>query len=303
MQTGVPRLGPRSVTDILDGTFSLYRQNFALFAGIVAVLAIPQTLLNMIITAITSRPTVTGSSTTFRQFTDAAGPVVAASGLEGIIGLFIGLLILGALSLAISRRFLGQPISVLDAYSQVGVAPFVILVGAIFLCAAAAILYISILVVFGVILAVLAPPAAAIVFAILATIGSLVLFVYVSIRLVFVVPAVVIERLGVRDALRRSWQLSGGYWFRIFGLVGLVGVLVGIIGGLVGALAGGLSFGHPVLSAGLSGALGVLVQPVKYTAYTLLYYDQRIRKEGFDLEYAAQNARAESATWAPPVSS
>ena len=54
MLSTAPTLRPMNLGDILDTTFSLYRQNFALVAGIVAVLTIPETILNLIVTAVVS---------------------------------------------------------------------------------------------------------------------------------------------------------------------------------------------------------------------------------------------------------
>src|SRR5262249_56585201 len=59
-------------------------------------------------------------------------------------------------------------------------------------------------------------------------------------------PAVVLEGSGPVDALRRSWPLVRGSWWRIFGITLLAGIVVAFIGGIlqlpfsiVSSLAGG----------------------------------------------------------------
>jgi hypothetical protein len=306
MEITGPRLRPRSVTDLIDATFNLYRANFALFAGVVAVLLIPETLISMLIVgtigSVSTTTTTTSGTTSFSDVANAAAPLLAASSLQSVLSAVFSILILGALSLTVSRRFLNSPIGVLDAYRDVGIRQFLVLGGTILTAAAAAILYIVLAVVVGVVLAIAATPLA-IIYAIIVGIGSVLLFVYVGVRMVFVAPAVVIERQSVFGAIARSWSLSGGYWWRILGLLLLVGLIVGIVSGLVGGFAGVLALGHPVISTGVSGALSVLVQPIQYTAYILLYYDQRIRKEGFDLEFAAQQAQTTPGPWFPSSSS
>ena len=69
---------------------------------------------------------------------------------------------------------------------------------------------------------------------------------------------------------------------------------LGIAGGLVGRI---LFAGNPALrvfTVQLASALGqILVTPIGAGAAILLYYDLRIRKEGFDLQMLAQSMTSE----------
>jgi uncharacterized membrane protein YraQ (UPF0718 family) len=94
--------------------------------------------------------------------------------------------------------------------------------------------------------------------------------------------------------LVRSWSLVRGFGWRILGIRILVGLITGIISGLLVsllALAGaGLDVnGQLIVQQAASAVVGVFVGPVTYIAVTLLYYDVRIRKEGFDIEMLAQS--------------
>ena len=94
-------------------------------------------------------------------------------------------------------------------------------------------------------------------------------------------------------AMARSWELTRGYRGKVFGTVFLAFLLLMIPGVAVGAIwsvvgGGGAAAGPPSLVAEvLTAVLQVLVYPYVYTVVTLVYYDLRIRKEGFDLELLA----------------
>ncbi|HEV8600800.1 MAG TPA: hypothetical protein VGQ69_15670 [Gemmatimonadales bacterium] len=94
-----------------------------------------------------------------------------------------------------------------------------------------------------------------------------------------------------RDAMRRSWELSKGFKGKLL-LTMLVAFLLLLIPTIaLGSLAG-------LTSAGESGGLvffiiplvlQVFVYPFVYVVQTVLYYDLRVRKEGFDLEVLADS--------------
>jgi hypothetical protein len=64
---------------------------------------------------------------------------------------------------------------------------------------------------------------------------------------------------------------------------------VGVVG-LVGSLKSGIAFlfNDPLLVAAIDGIVGLIAAlvftPYGYIVLTLLYYDQRVRREGFDVE-------------------
>jgi hypothetical protein len=97
------------------------------------------------------------------------------------------------------------------------------------------------------------------------------------IRLVVVAQAAAIERVGVRPALRRSWQLTRGREWHVLGLILVVGVPVAAVsvGALLFTTGGGTSAGAV--------AIGIVVNTVlvSFSALTtaLLYFDLRSRQE------------------------
>ena len=109
----------------------------------------------------------------------------------------------------------------------------------------------------------------------------------------FVSPVIAtIERHGPVSSLRRSWQLSSGFRWRIVGLVLLLVVLFLVLFVLVVFLitliaAANQSAGAVAIFIAAFAAVP-LWMPLFFGTMTVLYYDLRVRKEGFDLQLAAE---------------
>ena len=106
--------------------------------------------------------------------------------------------------------------------------------------------------------------------------------IYVALRTFAVANAVLLEHLGPASALARTWGLSKDSAWHIFvslGLAWLLYFVIAVIANLIGAM---------LLSNTLTGILSAIliipIYPLLAVVSTLLYYDLRIRKEGFDLE-------------------
>jgi len=116
--------------------------------------------------------------------------------------------------------------------------------------------------------------------------------IYVAIALLLYPYIIMLENKGAVDALGRSHELVKGSWFILFVIMFLVGILTS---------AASMVFQIPVFILSASGnaelvravmpfiTLGqqlfqVLLYPVGTIFTILVYYDLRIRKEGYDLE-------------------
>ena len=122
--------------------------------------------------------------------------------------------------------------------------------------------------------------------------------IWMALRYSLAVPACVVESMKARNAIRRSVELSKGSRGRIF----LLGLLVFVIElGLVGLsqfFIFILAFKHhghvgPVaqaISQVIAFFTNTFLGPIYATGLTLFYYDQRVRKEGFDIEWMMQAA-------------
>jgi hypothetical protein len=100
-------------------------------------------------------------------------------------------------------------------------------------------------------------------------------------------PVVVLEEVGAMEALSRAWFLTRGYRLRIAGLLFVCLILILIPYMALLALGGALSAALPIWIAVVALLGRLLLTPILYCLLTLLYYDLRVRKEGFDLEMLA----------------
>lgn len=231
MQETMSRLRPMNLGDILNTTFNLYRDNFSLFAGICAVIVVPQAILVALFAATHSLLFIL---------------------LSALLSVAVPFLLTGALAEAVSARYLGRPMTIAGAYEALGTGTLLVLVGVSFLA--------GIMVLIGLILLIIPG-------------------IYLAVRFTVAAQAVVLERQGVTDSLRRSWNLVEGNWWRTFGIVLVVAILVSVLERIVGSIVGAAA--GDVLGTGLSTAVvGILIQPIQAIALTLLYYDLRIRREG-----------------------
>jgi hypothetical protein len=143
------------------------------------------------------------------------------------------------------------------------------------------------------------------------------------IRLSVTLPAVVLERISPIPAIKRSWQLTYGSFWRLFGILALTWIIVTVASevmtipfNVVGALIGGGSASP--FAAGTSvaalivGAIGTILaatvtRPISAGVNVLLYLDLRMRREGLDLALreAAQNQSLTgdefAGVWRPPA--
>lgn len=115
--------------------------------------------------------------------------------------------------------------------------------------------------------------------------------------LIVAIPAVVLEPgLAPSAALSRSWALTQGHRWRIFGIFVVALVLVYLptvaVYGVVELLVPSASGEGPMASntAEIAASLAMIfLSPLIYCVLTVTYYDLRVRKEGFDLELLASS--------------
>lgn len=277
---GVPRLRAMSVGDILDETVRLYRQNFRPFIAIAAILQIPLVILQLAQGAIVGP---TGASLLSPAGDLQAGALIfygLSTLLMAFVGLFVAILMQGAFASAISQRYLGQEISVRSAY-EAALPFFWRLLQAMFLVTFALTLLII-------------------------TIIGIPVAIYFGVRWSLSTAAIVLEGKGARAGISRSTELVKGVWWRVLGIFALAGIGEYLIALIPSALLGGvlgviLVVGGPnptltyMVSLVIGTFFGVLAAPIIPIVSILLYYDLRIRKEGFDMQMlAASQAPAEA---------
>jgi hypothetical protein len=106
--------------------------------------------------------------------------------------------------------------------------------------------------------------------------------------------ALVAEDLSGTGALRRSFQLVRGRWWATFGVLLIAFVLNAVVDQIISIPLVIVSFVSEDSVTGLAlGALSniisdVITTPFVAAVFVLVYFDLRVRKEGFDLQLMAQ---------------
>ncbi len=290
------RFRPMNFTDILDETFDLFKSNLVVLVGIAAAFYIPVYVL---------QGAVVGPMLANIQAGSKGAPVGDTTAMLsrymmgqmpiGILMLLAYCVVTGAVSYAVSQRYLGEPATIGSSYSAV-FKRFGALLGTLILSGIVSFapLFV-ILVISGILFA--AGGAIGIVAGVILCIAAVVFMVMSAVRFSFVVPSVVVEGRAHSDALRRSWNLINGYAGKVIGTSIVVSLVVSIIAGVATAAVGQLiGFVAPLTSVtaqtiiGLvNGVVAAFLNPIGSIVVVLLYYDVRIRKEGFDLQMLARD--------------
>jgi hypothetical protein len=120
--------------------------------------------------------------------------------------------------------------------------------------------------------------------------------IYVGVSWSLSTCALLFEDAGPVEALRRSWALVHGSWWRVLGVLAvgviLVSILSGVLQGMLTLIPAALAGGNEVvlaLASVIAGTVAVtLTTPFTAAVFSLVYFDQRVRREDFDLELLAE---------------
>ncbi|WP_051775547.1 hypothetical protein [Paenibacillus tyrfis] len=104
---------------------------------------------------------------------------------------------------------------------------------------------------------------------------------FFAIRFGFYLPVVALE--GARSSLSRSWRLTKGNFWRIFGIYLVLSIIYGVF--MMGAYALLIAvFKLSLLGQLIYIVLTLLITPIYMIPYAVTYFDLRVRNEGADLE-------------------
>jgi MFS family permease len=329
-------LRPLSLGELLDRTFSYYRQHFWLFMGIMAIPQVLNVALSLVIQAVPNAQPAPVAQENPTDVLKHLAPVLLVSFAFLIVFVIVSLLIyavaLGATTHALSEVHLGRTATVSSAYRSLQgkmgrlaglVFAFLFIAFGVYLGVALAAMAVGGILVF---LVHSAAPGPGMLFGVLVVLVTVVMFlaglvigIIVLLRYGVAIPALVLENVGVRQALRRSAFLTKGYKGHIFVIVLLMYLVTAVVAFVfqapffVASLLLGFKLGVMPLWLRLpyavsAGAGGALAGPFLMIALALAYYDTRVRKEGFDLQLmmAALDQTSPAATPVaaiPPVAS
>ena len=262
-------LRPMTLGQVLDTTFSLYKRNFWLFVGIMALPFLLVLLLQVGVAAFQTGA-LAGTS---RPATPGAIPGLLTGMIAGTIVFLLAYLFLAgaaqaATIFAVSDLYLGRTASVRGSYRKVGGKAFRVIL---------------VLILVGL--------AVGVGFLLLIIPGFILLC-----RTAVAVPASMLEDTKPVGSIERSMQLTKGFAMQVFLIFLLVWVLsyiaVMIFELPFTYLQGAAVQAHQTLSFGMlalqhlsSFLSNVLVGPIGTIAFSLMYYNLRVRKEAFDIQH------------------
>ena len=267
---------PRRATELVDASFQLLRRFYPPLLTVSAIAMAPGVFLRILMRDKLSDPTALMTNR------GAAFGAIALSSL--CIAIADAVLIVAA-----SEGYLEGNVDLARALSAGASRLFSVIVAVLLRY----LMIFSIVVVLGIFAAILIPKMAS--SKSTAGVGLIFLLmpfliwwsIYAGLRTFAVTPAVLLERFGPLSSLGRSWRLSKDCVWHIFfslGLAWLLYFIIALIATTIGAM---------VLSTSLTGILSAIliipIYPLLAVVSTLLYYDLRIRKEGFDLEMMSRD--------------
>lgn len=250
-------LRPLTTGQLLDKTFQTYRQNFVLFAGISAV---PHTCLLLVSLAMIAITHLSRGNPIIGAIT-----IMVVSLATIVISLIVSAIATAATTFGVSDIYLEKATTISSCMSRVKGK-----IGRVVWAS------IALGFVIGIGLILLIVPG-----------------IYFMGKYGLMVPAVVLENKKVGEGFSRSDALTKNAVGRVLVIYFLTWILVMVISAGAGAL---LTLAAPSLAkaAGtvtaqvvqqvLSTIVNTVVTPIMSIALTLAYYDQRVRKEAFDIE-------------------
>ncbi|MDR1808731.1 MAG: glycerophosphoryl diester phosphodiesterase membrane domain-containing protein [Propionibacteriaceae bacterium] len=296
---GVVPLRPLTVGDILGGSFRAIRFNVPVMIGLTAAIVLAFELLPAAISVLI------GANATF-NLQDLEDIDQLLSTLGSLFGLLSLTYVFTFLCAAVVQVFLVHATFEAVTARRPTVAqtwhaalPRVLpVLGYTFLAGLVVVAGLGLVV--GLIVAIASAGSGAgavfgVMFTVLAALG---VTLFLSGRLLFAVPAIVVERLGVFPAIRRSWELTHGRFWRTIGLYLLTSLVLSLAASAVSSVvqlvamplviwldAVAVTIVASSLASLVSSALSL---PLLSAAIALIYFDARVRHEGLDIQLAEE---------------
>lgn len=319
---GIIPLRPLSIGDIYQGAFAAIKTNartmFGFTAALLGVVLVISIATNYAIINLVLPNYLSPNSPYATAFTSLSGSFSQLGG--SLLQVLATVLLSGLIVVAVSRSVLGRVASSKEVWERTK-SKFLPLIGLnIITSIISGLMMIIGIAVFFALLASVASTAETdreflqdlgimlvglfILMVISTLVGS-----YLSIKFSVASPAMVLENLGVFAAIGRSWSLTRGNFWRLFGINILTAVITSMVAGIFGGIAGALSAIFVVVGSSspedvlaslnttyilamvMSTIAQLLILPFTSSVNALLYIDLRMRKEGLDVEL--RNAVAE----------
>ncbi|MFD8195875.1 DUF7544 domain-containing protein [Streptomyces wuyuanensis] len=301
---GVIPLRPLGVGEILDGAVSTLRAHWRTVLGITITVSVITQICDILVQRylVPQPPEVDPNADpeeALRQLGDQLNATLVGTAPVMAITLIATLFTTALLTVVISRSVLGREVALSDAWREARPRlPQLLGLTLLLPLIAAAVLAV------GLLPGLLLGSAGGAALAALGGIAAAVVTLWLMVRFALASPALMLERQGVIQSMRRSAKLVRGAWWRVFGILLLTVLLTFLVSliitipfgliayavdgeGLGGLLSGSTpEFGWPFLIITGIGAViaSSVTYPISAGVTVLLYVDQRIRREALDLE-------------------
>ena len=319
---GIIPLRPLSIGDIYQGAFAAIKTNartmFGFTAALLGVVLVISIATNYAIINLVLPNYLSPSSPYAAVFTSLSGSFSQLGGT--LLQVLATVLLSGLIVVAVSRSVLGRVASSKEVWERTK-SKFLPLIGLnIITSIISGLMMIIGIVVFFVLLASAASTAktdreflqdlgVSLVGLLILMVISALVSSYLSIKFSVASPAMVLENLGVFAAIGRSWSLTRGNFWRLFGINILTAIITSMVAGIFVGIADALGAifivvgsSSPedviaslnttyILTMVTSTIAQLLILPFTSSVNALLYIDLRMRKEGLDVEL--RNAVAE----------
>jgi len=319
---GIIPLRPLSIGDIYQGAFAAIKTNartmFGFTAALLGVVLVISIATNYAIINLVLPNYLSPSSPYAAVFTSLSGSFSQLGGT--LLQVLATVLLSGLIVVAVSRSVLGRVASSKEVWERTK-SKFLPLIGLnIITSIISGLMMIIGIVVFFVLLASAASTAktdreflqdlgVSLVGLLILMVISALVSSYLSIKFSVASPAMVLENLGVFAAIGRSWSLTRGNFWRLFGINILTAIITSMVAGIFVGIADALGAIFIVVGSSspedviaslnttyilimvMSTIAQLLILPFTSSVNALLYIDLRMRKEGLDVEL--RNAVAE----------
>lgn len=312
---GIIPLRPLSIGDIYQGAFAAIKTNtrtmFGFTAALLGVVLVISIGINYLIINLVLPNYLSSNSPYAAAFTSLSGSFSQLGGT--LLQALATVLLSGLIVVAVSRSVLGRVASSKEVWERTK-SKFLPLIGLnIITSIISGLMMIIGIAVFFVLLAGVASTAKTerelfqdlgimLVGLLILMVISALVSSYLSIKFSVASPAMVLENLGVFAAIGRSWSLTRGNFWRLFGINILTAIITSMVAGIFGGIAGALSAIFVVVGSSspediiaslnttyilamvMSTIAQLLILPFTSSVNALLYIDLRMRKEGLDVE-------------------
>jgi ABC-type sugar transport system permease subunit len=303
---GVVPLRPLGLGDFFDGAFRTIRRNPTAMVGLAAVVTTVFLVVPVLVTLVLA---ATGDLRTGLLPDPAAGTATELSALDGgtvmsLLGSLFGALatvvLNGMLVHVVAQAVLGRRTDAGQAWAATR-GRLLRLVGLTMLDLLVVLLLLGVPVLAAVLAGLAGGAGVGLLVGVPLCLAGLAALVFVQVRFfLLAAPALVLERTGVLGSLRRAGRLSSRQFWRLLGVMLLTTLVVGVVSQVVAIPLGLVGVAGPLLVPGTGGALvlvfssylsqvvvGAVTTPFTSAVVALQYVDQRIRKEGLDVQLIA----------------